>query len=179
MASQEEVICFTDGSCISNGSPNCKCSSAVVFPNGEIPDQAFYLPRDSPRSNNRAEYFAAIKAMELTNDLDPSGHKILHIFTDSQLLINTCTKWMQSWEQNGWKKKTPGEIKNLDMVMILYEFCEVRTVKWTHVKAHTGKSDFNSIWNDKVDHLAQSVVEGDDISGIFKTKPKSKRNFFK
>lgn len=157
-----EIVVFTDGSAISNGSPKCKCSSAVVFPNGEIPDQAFYLPKDSPRSNNRAEYFAAIKAMELTNDFDPSGDKTLHIFTDSQLLINTCTKWMQSWEKNQWKKKTPGEIKNLDMIMILYEFCKVRTIKWTHVKAHTGKLDYNSIWNDKVDKLAQSVVEGDN-----------------
>lgn len=165
MDSQQEVIVFSDGSTLFNGKSNAKASSAVVFPNGEIPDGAYYLPPTSVRSNNRAEYYAAIKAMELVNDYDPEKTKVLHIFTDSLLLLKTCTLWMHSWVKKGWKK-SGGEIKNLDLVKTLYEHCISRTVKWTHVRAHTSGTDYNSIWNDKVDKLAYSAVDGDDNSHV-------------
>lgn len=170
MTSQEEIICFSDGSCTDNGAPNAKAASAIVFPNGEIPDSVFYLPPTSVRSNNRAEYYAAIKAMELADEYDPENTKVLHIFTDSMLLLNTCTKWMHSWQTKGWKK-SGGEIKNLDLVKMLYKHCNQRNVKWTHVKAHTGGQDYNSYWNDKVDNLAHTAVSEDDITRVIQDPP--------
>ena len=169
---QEETTVFVDGSCVSNGFPNAKGSSACVWPNGEIPDGAYYLPPTWVRSNNRAEYYAAIKAMELVDNYDPEKTKTLHIFTDSMLLLNTCTKWMHSWFKKGWKK-SGGDIKNLDLVKMLHEHCNSRTVKWTHVPAHTSGTDFNSVWNDKVDKLAYSAVHGDDNSRVIFPKKES------
>lgn len=165
MADQDEIIVFTDGSTTNNGFPSAKGASAVVFPNEEIPDGAYHLPPTWVRSNNRCEYYAAIKAMELVNEYDPEKTKTLHIFTDSMLLLNTCTKWMHSWYKKGWKK-SGGEIKNLDLVKMLHENCRTRTIKWTHVPSHTSRTDFNSVWNDKVDKLAYSAVHEDDNSGV-------------
>ena len=161
MDSKKEFIVFTDGSAILNGKKNCKSSSATVWPNGEFPDQAFYLNPGSTRSNNRAEYFAIICAYKQADKLDPLREKSLHIFTDCNLAIQTCTLWMKSWEKKGWKKSTPGEIKNLDLVKTLYEYYNKRTTLFTHVKAHTGKNDFNSIWNDRVDKVAYDAVSKD------------------
>lgn len=155
-----EIRCWTDGSCVRNGYPDAKGASAVCFPDGEMPDGAYHLPPTSVRSNNRTEYYAAIKAMQLVNECDPGKAKTLHVYTDSLLLVNTCTKWMHSWQKRDWKK-SGGEIKNLDLVKTLYEQCRARNVKWTHVKAHTGGTDFNSVWNDRVDKLAYSAVHDD------------------
>ena len=177
MNGQEEIKVYTDGSTKNNGSPNAKGASACIFPNGEIPDGAYYLPDKSEiRTNNKMEYYAAIKAMELVNEFDPSGTRVLHIFTDSMLLLNTCTKWMISWYKKGWKKSTPGEIKNLDMVKRLYDLCNSRTVRWTHVRAHQRDDSFETIWNNKVDKLAYSTVDGDDISHVIvPQKPETPR----
>lgn len=182
MNTNEEVKMFTDGSVVCNGKPNAKGSSAICFPHGEIQNKAYHLPPTWVRSNNRCEYYAAIKGMELMNEYDPGKTKTLHIFTDSMLLLKTCTLWMYSWEKKKWKK-SGGEIKNLDLVKVLYEHCNDRNIKWTHVPAHTSGTDFNSVWNDKVDKLAYSIVHDDDNSHvIFPQKeneiPKIK-NFFK
>ncbi len=179
MATQQEVIVFSDGSTFRNGFPDAKGASAVCFPNGEIPNGVYHLPPTWVRSNNRCEYYAAIKAMELVNEYDPEKTKELHIFTDSMLLLNTCTKWMHSWFKKGWKKPG-GEIKNLDLVKMLHVHCRTRTVKWTHVKAHTSGDDFNSVWNDKVDKLAYSAVHDDDNSRvIFPKKEPEMQNISK
>lgn len=179
---QGEIFCYSDGSCTDNGSPSARAASAVVFPNEEIPDSVFYLPPTSVRSNNRAEFYAAIRAMELSNEYDPEKTKTLHIFTDSMLLLKTCTLWMHSWYKKGWKK-SGGEIKNLDLVKMLHEHCRTRTIKWTHVPSHTSKTDFNSVWNDKVDKLAYSAVHDDDNSHVVFPDPVSEtpkmKKFFK
>ena len=64
---------------------------------------------------------------------------------------------MDSWKKNGWVKKSPGEIKNLDLVKRLDILAGNRNINWTHVKAHTGKTDYNSVCNDVVDKLAQNA----------------------
>lgn len=162
---QEDILCYIDGSTLFNGLPNAKGASAVCFPNGEIPHGAYHLPPTWVRSNNRCEYYAAIKAMELVNEYDPEKTKDLHIFTDSLLLLNTCTKWMHSWHNKN-RRKSGGEIKNLDLVKILYEHCENRTVRWTHVPAHKTDDSFETTWNNKVDKLAYSIVRDDDNSQV-------------
>lgn len=167
MASQEEIVCvFTDGSCLDNGKSNAKGSSALCWPNGEFQDKAYFLPDESIRTNNRMEFFAALKAMELMNEYDLSKTKILKIFTDSNLLIQTFEKWMDNWQVRGWTKSSPGEIKNLDLVKRLYEFKQSHRIEFVHVRAHTGRKDYNSIWNDKVDKLAQSIVHLDHVFKI-------------
>ncbi|CAM9393525.1 unnamed protein product [Ectocarpus fasciculatus] len=158
---QDTMICYTDGSALRNGKRDCQCSSATVWPNGEFPDTAFYLPPGDTRSNNRAEYHAIICACDQANEHDPSKAKTLCIFPDSMLLVNTCTTWMHSWKKKGWKKSSPGEIKNLDMVKKLYDCCRERKIVFTHVKAHTGGDDFDSLWNKRADKCAYGAVKND------------------
>ena len=86
------------------------------------------------------------------------------------LLINTCTKWMDSWQRKGWVKSTSGEIKNLDLVKIMYNHCNERTIKWTHVKAHQNDDSFETKWNNLVDKVAYEAVEMDDISNVIVEK---------
>ena len=39
------------------------------------------------------------------------------VYTDSQLVVNTLTKWAAGWEKLGWKRKE-GEVKNLELVAV-------------------------------------------------------------
>ena len=157
-----EIIAYTDGSCKNNGSKNAKGASAVLFPNCEINGGAYYIPDYETRTNNRQEFYAAIKAMELMNEYNKDKTYILHIYTDSNLLINTCTKWMKGWKNKGWKKTSPGEIKNLDLIKKLYKHCEERDIKWTHVKAHMYDDSFETKWNNLVDKCAYDASEFDN-----------------
>lgn len=109
-------VVFTDGSCIPQRGKAC---SATVWPNNEFSDKAFFLDRHSPRTANRAEFWAAIKAGEQADTVDPERRRTLQIYTDSMLLVNSMTKWIGTWRRNNWMKADKKPIKNLDLIQTL------------------------------------------------------------
>lgn len=82
---------------------------------------------DGNKTNNRAEFRAAIVAIQLG-----IKHKAgsLTINTDSDLLIKTITIYKNDWKRRGWKKSSKGPIANLDEVKILDSLCSKIKVKW-------------------------------------------------
>lgn len=157
---EEDILrCFTDGSCFSNGKKNAKAGFAILWPDAEEYNHAQRLYGDI-QTNNRAEYSAVIHALEqVENIIDVGITKTLHIYTDSMLLIQTCTEWMSLWKKNNWRKKTGDHvIANLDLVKKLDELISKRKVIFHHVKAHTNKTDWESINNAKVDKMAQDSI---------------------
>ena len=127
---------FTDGACSDNGRKGAKAAWAAVFPDNPELDCVGRL--EGEQTNNRAEFTAAIKALEVSTGP-------LHIFTDSQLLIKITT--------GQWKAKL-----NLDLVKQLAELTKEREVTWTHVRAHTGKKDYESTWNAEADSRATKML---------------------
>ena len=118
------------------------------------------FPLSNP-TNNRAEYYACIKAMEWVISHNYTNHQI-NIFTDCQLLINSLTIWLNGWIKKGWKTSTGEPVKNLDMVVPLAELKNKLRVNFIKVKAHQHEpSDKNSYewykWNgnDIADMLAK------------------------
>lgn len=154
----EPLIVFTDGSFIPQLAKAC---SAAVWPNGEFEDRAFYLDRHSPRTSNRAEFWAAIKAGGQADTVDPSRRRALHIYTDSMLLVNSMNKWIGTWRRNNWLKADKKPIKNLDLIQTLDDQCSKRPTKFTHVRAHTDGGDYHSYWNARADATAQAAVRSD------------------
>jgi ribonuclease HI len=153
-----DLVVFTDGSAIGNGRKDARAGYAVVWPNNPELTQAHKIT-EGAKTNNRAEFMAAILALELADQIDPTRKQKLHIYSDSMLLINTATKWRTTWKRNGWCKADGKEVMNRDLVERLDSLLTARPkVAWQHVEAHTGKSDYMSIWNAKADELAQKVV---------------------
>lgn len=183
MTTQEVVSVYVDGSCVGNGEAHAKGASAVLFPNGEMDGGAYYIPDLKVRTNNRMEYYAIIKAMELADELDPERTRTIHVHTDCMLAIKTCTQWMESWKKKGWIKSSPGEIKNLDLIKTLYDHCCERKVLWTHVRAHQKDDSFETKWNNLVDKCAYEAVATDDVSGVVAEETKAEtlksKRFFK
>ena len=128
---------FTDGACIHNGYPNARAAWAAVFPEHPVFDSSGLLQGE--QTNNRAEFMAVIRALETTEGP-------LHVFTDSMLVLKVAT--------HQWIAK-----KNLDLVARLNDLTKGRKVEWTHVKAHTGRTDYESKWNAVADERAEGLLK--------------------
>lgn len=167
--SDNMLVCFTDGSAFNNGNKLSKCGFAVVWPHHPQKDYSQHLHSGS--TNNRAEFSAVIHALCQADEIDPSKTKTLIVFTDSMLLINSMTKWVQQWEKKGYKKADGTDVLNADLIRVLRDKMKRRDVTFKHVKAHTGGDSWQAVYNDRVDKLARAAA---DISPIV-----SIQSFFK
>ena len=131
---------FTDGGSTPNPGPGGWGYVHVV--DNKIIAQA--CGHDADTTNNRMELTALIEAFRYLPKDDA-----VEVYSDSELCVNTVTKWAAGWESKGWKRKT-GPIANLDLVKELYQLAKEHpnvSLKW--IKAHNGWR-----WNEYVDGLA-------------------------
>lgn len=152
------IICFTDGACIHNGKKYAKGSWAAVFPFNTQYNTSGKLNDGVVATNNRAEYTALIKAFQQADKIDPQYRKSLTVYSDSELLIKSITNWLKNWKRNNWKKSDGNIVLNKDLLMIIDYHMSKRNLFMSHVRSHTGKQDFKSIWNDKADELAKQAL---------------------
>ena len=158
-----ELVCFTDGACSANGQAGARAAYAVVWPDAPAYDVAARLA-GQVQTNNRAEYTAAIAALQSAERRDPKRRLPLTIYSDSKLLIDSVTKWMAAWKRRGWRKSDGAEVANADLLQALDDAIARRSggVKWVHVAAHTGRADYASRWNDAADRAAVTAL----VAGI-------------
>ena len=132
---------FTDGS--SHLNPRPGGWGFVWVTDGEIEAEG-HGGEAEKTTNNRMEFTALIEAYEALPE-DAS----VTVFSDSQLCVNTITKWAPGWEKKGWKRKGDA-LKNLDLVkrlLALYRAHPDCPLEW--VRAHAGYR-----WNEYADSLA-------------------------
>ncbi|MCI0776813.1 MAG: ribonuclease HI [Chloroflexi bacterium] len=135
---------FTDGFCEPN--PGCGGWGAVKVEKGAILAERSGLEEQT--TNNRMELKALIEGYKILQ-----ADEVVDVFTDSQLCVNTITKWADSWKKKGWtrgKKREP--VKNLDLVQELYELAQARPLaKLQWIKGHAGMR-----WNEYADALSRA-----------------------
>lgn len=102
------------------------------------------MPRDT--TNNRCELLAIKAALECV--LAHLGHpklvagQIINIVTDSQLCVNTFTKWIAGWKKKGWllasgeEPKNLVEVQEIDRLLGLIRANGVQ-IEFIHQRAHT------------------------------------------
>lgn len=104
--------------------------------------EAFPLPNPT---NNRAEYWACIRALEWvlqTTKEQKDQHNIdVVLYCDSQLLISSMTVWVSGWKRRGWKKADGKPVLNVELVQKLDQLIRNRLpkTKFVKVKAHKAK----------------------------------------
>jgi len=131
---------FTDGS--SHPNPGPGGWGFVWVLDGEIQLEGYGAADDT--TNNRMELQALIEAYRAL----PQDAAVT-VFSDSQLCVNTITKWAPGWEKKGWTRKG-APLKNLDLVkklLSLYRAHPDCPLEW--MRAHAG-----SRWNEYADSLA-------------------------
>lgn len=154
-----KLIVFTDGSCRSNGRPGAKAAYAACWPDHPDKDSANLL-EGRVQTNNRAEFMAVIHAFAIADDIDPNRIKTLSIYTDCMLLIRSLKEWLPGWKIRGWRKSGDRglAVANADLLQRLDHCMSLRSIELHHVPAHTGKTDWQSVWNAKVDKMATELT---------------------
>lgn len=158
MEDNDHLIVFTDGACSNNGRKNARASFAVAWPFHEEFDVGERLAPSETQTNNRGEYRALIHALIQADVIDPTKQKTLVAYTDSMLLVKSMDEWMPKWKKNHWKKADGQTVLNLDLLQMLDNLRSQRKLILKHVRAHTGKKDWESLYNDKVDKLARGAL---------------------
>lgn len=153
-STNKTITIWTDGACPSNGQAGAKAGVGVFFGDDSELNVSEPLPEDlSPMTNQRAELYAAVRALDVVLEKLCDNFDSVQIYTDSAYVIGWVNSWWKSWEANGWRKlgKAPA---NLDLIkLLLSNIRAVRskniTVKFTHVLGHAG-----NYGNEQADRLA-------------------------
>jgi ribonuclease HI len=60
------------------------------------------------------------------------GSKELVLKTDSKLMINTMTVWINGWKRNGWRRPHYQPIMNEQEIRKLDELCSKIKIEWVN-----------------------------------------------
>jgi ribonuclease HI len=144
------------------GEPTRWCISPLAIgPNGE------------PHTNQRAELTALLSAIQWIATavaLDTTT-----IYSDSDYSIKCASVWGPGWKRKGWKKSTPGEIQNLDLIQPLVDIylANKHRIRLEHVRGHQKAVTPTSYGNNWVDRAAVSGAEGmtaENVSTVFESE---------
>ncbi|MUG93237.1 ribonuclease HI [Scytonema sp. UIC 10036] len=139
---------YTDGACTGNPGPG-GWGVVVYFSDGSTHEMGDGYPQTT---NNRMEMQAAIAALEF---LQESGQtQPITLYSDSEYLINSVTKWVKSWKNKGWKKSDGKPVLNQDLLETLDRLNNYK-VKWEYVRGHAG-----NIGNERCDAIARAYANG-------------------
>ena len=161
---------YTDGSCIRNINNKHHGGYGVYFGKNN-PKNVSEAYIDKEVTNNRAELHAIQDAIRLLNT-EILQNKEIEIYTDSEYSLKSCTIWYKKWEKNDWKNKDGSLRKNIDYIQPISKLLEEhKNIRLIHIKAHTGKTDPDSVGNDKADILAdngtiKSIIQSGESSEL-------------
>jgi ribonuclease HI len=147
------VVIFTDGSCIKRKGEENKCGYGVHFPNKEFIDISEKFTYGE-LTNQRTELYAIYKGLKkVTRNCK---FNFINVYTDSMYSINSVTKWINAWKKNDWKNAQKKDVANQDIIKKIDKILEDNPKKifFHHVNSHTGKQDFYSKCNEIADTLA-------------------------
>ncbi|AEQ32548.1 ribonuclease H-like protein [Megavirus chiliensis] len=154
----ENVIVFTDGSCVNNGRKHAVGGIGIHFPDRTLNDISRIFTKGCC-TNQRTELYAILYAIKYVHSEIGLQNCILNIFTDSQYSINCITKWVPAWIKNNWRTKNNTAVANREFIEPIYRYYNKYNINFTHVDAHTGRDDYDSIANAKADYLATKATK--------------------
>lgn len=142
---EEELVMYTDGSCMNNGKLNAKCGGGIWAGHDSEYNKPLRIP-GAQQSNQVGEIAAVVKALEIAPTYAP-----LKLITDSRYVIDGLTQHLTEWEDRGWI-----EIKNREWfkraAYLLRKRSAPTTFRW--VKGHSGEEG-----NEESDTLAKQGAE--------------------
>lgn len=130
---------FTDGSCLNNGKKNSTGAIGIYFADNDPDNISQFIDNDGIKITNQTmELIACSQALDIINKKIAKGLKvnIIYIYTDSKYVINSMTKWYQTWVKSGWKNSKGKDVENKDLIQMLYELKSRHVVIFKHVNSH-------------------------------------------
>jgi ribonuclease HI len=147
-----EALIWTDGAC--SGNPGPGGWAAIVVPAGaEDADGIERSGGDPDTTNNRMEFTGVLEGLRAL----PDGSRVV-VVTDSQLVLNSMTQWLDGWRRKGWKTASGSPVKNQDLIEALDE--EIKrheAVRWHWVRGH--EAGEHKALNHRADELAVAAAQ--------------------
>lgn len=163
LTSDKKLVCYSDGSCINNGTENAHAGIGVWFGPDDRRNISEKLPGER-QTNQRAEIYAAIRAIEVAG-----SHKhSLKIFTDSNYVVQAVNKWIP----DSWLQKDFEGVANEDLFRRLWSLIEScsECPEFIHIPGHG-----NIEGNEYADELARRGAKTEPLPftgiGGLKTGP--------
>jgi ribonuclease HI len=150
----DNIVIFTDGSYMKKKTETL-AGIGVYFPNGELVNISKKFTVE-PITNQRTELYAIYKGIKII--AKNFKFKNIMIYSDSEYSIKSLTIWIDNWKKNSWKSANGKDVLNQDIIKKIDKYLVKYKgkIKFQHVRAHTGKNDDLSKWNDEADKLAKS-----------------------
>ncbi|CAG2179571.1 unnamed protein product, partial [Oppiella nova] len=148
--SKDRFVIYTDGACTKNGRRGARGGIGAHFP--ARPDRDISEPLEGRQTNNRAEIWAAVRALEAAKAM---GELRVDIKTDSKFMMQAVNEWSPKWRRNGWKTSTGADVINKEDFLELERVSQGMDVQWTKVRAHSGVAG-----NERADQLAVMGSKG-------------------
>jgi ribonuclease HI len=139
---------FTDGGCSGNPGPGGWAFIAIQDEKERCQSGA-----EAYTTNNKMELTAVIRALEWFHRARGLG-KDCRVCTDSQYVQMGITKWIFSWEKNGWKTSDKKPVKNQELWQKLRKLTLDIQPRWAWVKGHAGNP-----LNEACDTMVQAEIK--------------------
>lgn len=100
------VVAFTDGACRNNGRYGARAGLGVFYGPRSDWNSSALLAGHISATNQNAEIYAAMMAVQDMIDMDPDGERDmckLLIITDSKYVVDGISRWIWRWKRNGWR----------------------------------------------------------------------------
>ncbi|HNX28076.1 MAG TPA: ribonuclease HI [Syntrophomonadaceae bacterium] len=141
-----KIIIYTDGAC--SGNPGPGGWGAVLF-SGEHKKEI--SGAEAETTNQRMELMAVVKALKALKVKDWE----VEVYSDSAYLVNAfAQKWLDKWQQNGWKNSKKEAVANQDLWQELLKLTALNRVTIKKVKGHAGDE-----FNERCDQLARQAIK--------------------
>lgn len=172
-----QLLVYTDGACLNNGSKNPQGGCAFVYRPampGRLGHVGFHLESKGPtgqhhqQTSNRAELRAVLGALRFRY-WTGEGFKSIVIATDSEYVVEGATKWVRGWVRKGWKTSYGQPVKNKDLWQaLLGEFerwseCGLKVKFWRIPRNLNTEADR---WAKDAAEKQSSLDEFMDINGM-------------
>ncbi len=146
----QKIIIYTDGACSGNPGPG---GWGAVLMSGS--NKKEISGADPQTTNQRMELMAVVAALKA---LKVTGWEV-EVYSDSAYLVNAFgQKWLDKWQQNGWKNSKKEEVANQDLWKELLHLTGKNRVTMKKVKGHAGDE-----YNERCDQLARQAIK--DLTG--------------
>ena len=159
----------TDGAALYNGSIYSRAACAAIFPSARHRDCSELVPWYLPATNNAGEILGVTRALLVARDEAPN--KVCVIYTDSTTVMLGILRHAVRWRANPPLSSSlpmrstfgrPGLGKENPALIPLYhglgKALQGRITIFRHVAAHSGRTDFASVYNDLADKAATAAL---------------------
>lgn len=146
---------FTDGGCTPSKGQGKKRKASAAFilvnRNEILGCQSRLLSHGSPNISEHAAVDMLIDYLISNNH----HNDVVHVYTDSQAVFYTYTRWIHQWKSNHWRKSNGKNVENRELIERVHsKLSMINNITFHWIRGHSGNK-FNEI----VHHLCDITLK--------------------